>query len=298
MSSTSDEEFQTPKKKRYRSSMFHGFSKRNAKYHKITPDKPKSDKTGQADNSSCASGSTPRLLVQTEIETSSLQSDCDSDLSSSEESVFDGNYDQDTEINDCDQQIQNDSSLSLTEMNSDGSSFSSLITSSEEDINSSASDIDVSDSQNTSDSDEYASEMAASSVDEHSDVENSLRNKIDNPLYDGCKFSQYKAYVLIMLYVTKNSLSKEGFDELLQLLSALLPPNCKLPKSVYQLKETLKKCLNYKEPKQHFYCENCQQSLPDKRACDRETCQGNQAKTLEFYDLDMAEQLKRFFQGN
>ncbi|CAC5355787.1 unnamed protein product [Mytilus coruscus] len=276
-------EYRTPKKKRYRSSIHHGFSKRTAKYHKVSPDKYCRSNTSR---------STRPLLSKQHLDKSH------GTANSHSQKVSQDNAMQGSEIDfgQTDEPHVHVQEQEIDQGELEESSESCSISLTDEEEASSLSDISE---LNSSSSDDFLMDHSTTDCsDENSGTENSSRDNVAKPLYDGCELTQYKAYILIMLYVTKNSLSRDGFEELLQMLSVLLPPSSILTTSVYQLKDTLKKNLGYNEPIQHFYCQNCQQLLKDKSKCLRESCQREKAQVLEFYDLGMTQQLKNFFQDD
>ena len=115
-------------------------------------------------------------------------------------------------------------------------------------------------------------------------------------IYKGCRHSLLTSYTMVMLFVMKHSLSKEAFADLLLLIATHLPVSSVYSKSIYKLKEFLKDFIKIKEPKVHIMCEICHQLL-DGEYCTSTLCRGRNAKTLEFHDLHLMDQLRDLFQG-
>ena len=116
------------------------------------------------------------------------------------------------------------------------------------------------------------------------------------PIYKGYSHSLLTSYTSVMLFVTKHSLSKEAFSDLLLLIATHLPVSNVYTKSIYKVKEFLKDFIDVKEPELHSLCENCHQIL-DGKPCTSIHCRRINAKTLEFHDLHLQDQLKDLFKG-
>lgn len=307
-SSSDDEEFRTPKKRRYRSSILHGFSERTAKYHKVSlpPSNGNGDSTSASRNLSTCRKFTNIDANSTDDDLSEL--DIESEKHQHLDHVSDTcNSTHATPLSDLSAPGYIDSPHSSRSLSNDEDSTSSICsldmshTSNDEQEFKSGSSLSISDQSFDSDTTDSDREIRDSdphtSDSEYGQSFNIHDKELDNPLYEGSEFSEMKTCIMIMLFVTKHSLSKEGFEELLKLISILLPKKNRLPNSSYHLKEKLKTCMNYEEPRIHYFCENCQQLLPDKQHCQNNVCITKSAKKMEFYDLKMEEQLKKLLQG-
>lgn len=104
-------------------------------------------------------------------------------------------------------------SLSVSPMSNSDALTTSIITS-----YSSSSNTDVENSEPDSHS---SDDISDSESDASLSSENELDEDLAKPLYDGCRLSKIAVYSIIMLYVTKQSLSKDGFEELLQIISVI-----------------------------------------------------------------------------
>ena len=78
---------------------------------------------------------------------------------------------------------------------------------------------------------------------------------------------------MIMIYVTRYKIPKSGFTHLLHIIAAHLPKKTNYCTSVFKLKESLKKSMNFKEPVTHKFCEKYQQLLEHDQTCTNDVCE-------------------------
>ncbi|XP_062014790.1 uncharacterized protein LOC133731433 [Rosa rugosa] len=67
-----------------------------------------------------------------------------------------------------------------------------------------------------------------------------LVSEAELPLFTGCPFTKMSATVMFYKFKARNSLSDSGYDELLEMVRSLLPPDNILPSSLYSTKKLLK----------------------------------------------------------
>jgi predicted amidophosphoribosyltransferase len=100
---------------------------------------------------------------------------------------------------------------------------------------------------------------------------------------------------MVMLFVIKHSITKDGFSELLQLFKTFLPTTSEISTSVYHVKEILKECVNLLKPKRNYFCERCQREVVSESAnC---SCSNETTKKHSFHSLNLEKQLSDLFQG-
>ena len=113
------------------------------------------------------------------------------------------------------------------------------------------------------------------------------------PLYEGARVNRLQSIVLISQFSLKHGLSTKTLTELLQLLSALLPRETVLPKSVYLFKKEVTQLLPHAHLVQkHRYCKTCQSLLSESSVCG---CENSQLD--DFITIPIAPQLKRMMEG-
>lgn len=79
------------------------------------------------------------------------------------------------------------------------------------------------------------------------------------PLYNGCCMSTLQVVLIIASFAASISLTNDGLQSLLSLLTLLLPEDSLLPKTVY----LFKKLLPPYEGKTIFFCPKCENTLED-----------------------------------
>lgn len=263
-STDSNDEYKTPRKakRRYRRTIHHGISERMAKYHQQAP---------PATSESLAA-------VRTEMSFSDVRDRGAASASTPQE--VEQIVTRETSSSDNNFSYHSDTSTSdhtVSEEETTESTFSSVFDYTDEDM-------DISDN---------GQEEAFPEILDPLDI-----CEDEMPVYDGSKLSKKASYTMVMIFVTRYKLPQSGFLHLLQILAAHLPKSSSYCTSVYKIKEKLKKYMDFKDPVIHKYCEKCQQLLHDGQSCTRDICVASSAKTLEFHDLQVADQLTTMFKGN
>jgi len=115
----------------------------------------------------------------------------------------------------------------------------------------------------------------------------------DQPLYPGAAsdLTVFMAYLLIFQYSVRHSLTKKALQELLQLISVLLPSGSTCPRSVRSLKNFFTQRFPNQKPSMQQYCSNCLKLLSSDQSC------GCHATTSEFVTVPLGPQLKARLEG-
>ena len=114
-------------------------------------------------------------------------------------------------------------------------------------------------------------------------------------LYEASKITVFDSYLLLFHYVTKHSLTHKAFTELLQLVSAFLPPSVKIPGSVHRLKHLFSNLFPHSQPTVHYYCDVCLASTSQGSVCSTVGCYGRHQGT--FLTMPIGPQIKRMMEG-
>ena len=117
------------------------------------------------------------------------------------------------------------------------------------------------------------------------------------PLYPGAAITLGTFMLLLAVFCTKHSIIGDGVQQLLQIISLVLPNEHKLCTTLYAYKKYFK---NLKNPLvYHYYCKHCMANIEDltKDKCDNNFCQQPFDKTDKTYFLEMPiiNQLKNMF---
>lgn len=123
----------------------------------------------------------------------------------------------------------------------------------------------------------------------------------ETPLYPGCStFTIMSAIVTLYKHKAANNLSDTGYDELLDIIRVMIPPNNSLPKGIYETKKLLKIfdlgyekihacandcCLFRKENKDMNACPKCGTSRWKTNAQSNVVREGVPAKVLWYFPI-------------
>ncbi|XP_021364208.1 uncharacterized protein LOC110457319 [Mizuhopecten yessoensis] len=249
----------TPVKKRtYKSAIFHGISTKRARYHKVAPEK--------------------RGSSNISYENWKFVADADGKQTENSASLV------------LDEGTENDANLIHDERIN---SFSDTT-----DTDEAQEDLSYLSSSSSSSDSELESDNESLSTGQQENTWEAEQENTNPPLYEGCKHTKFSAYSMVMLFVTKRGLCREGFTELLEIIADLLPPSTSFTTSVYKVKDLLKTGINFQEHSTHYFCERCQGLLEDGNPCKNDLCQREESRTLEFCDLNFIEQLKQMFKDD
>ena len=92
--------------------------------------------------------------------------------------------------------------------------------------------------------------------------------------------------VLLFKYALRHGLTAKAIDELLYLMSVLLPKDAEIPQSVRQLKNYFVLIHSEQKPEMQDYCSNCLRLLEGGEKCDCED------KQCQFVTVPLGPQIK------
>ena len=115
------------------------------------------------------------------------------------------------------------------------------------------------------------------------------------PLYEGSEITVFESHLLLFQFSVRHSLSAKAFGELLQVVSAHLPPTAKFPKSVYTLKWFFRSLFPDLSTRAHSYCSCCLKLLEEGTQCENHNCAS--AKVETFITMALEPQLKKRIEG-
>lgn len=116
-------------------------------------------------------------------------------------------------------------------------------------------------------------------------------------IFHGCPHTQMSSCVTLMLLATKHAITNELFTDILHLVSSFLPKPNKFIKSVYSTKEFVKAHMPFKKPVMKYICKSCGAYMDENEACNQDACQQNNSKSLEFFELNLEQQIQELFKG-
>lgn len=117
-----------------------------------------------------------------------------------------------------------------------------------------------------------------------------LPSTTDSPLYEGSEITVFESHLLLFQFSVRHSSSAKAFGELLQVVSAHLPPTAKFPKSVYTLKWFFRSLFPDLSTRAHSYCSCCLKLLEEGTQCENHNCVS--AKVETFITMPLESQLK------
>lgn len=129
------------------------------------------------------------------------------------------------------------------------------------------------------------------------DSETSGSKPVKVHIFLGCPHTQVSSCVTLMLLATKHKIANELFADILLTISSYLPKPNKFIKSVYLTKEFLKAHMPLKKATKKYVCRSCGAYLNDTETCNKDVCQQNSSKSLEFFDLNLEHQIQELFKG-
>ncbi len=112
-----------------------------------------------------------------------------------------------------------------------------------------------------------------------------------DPLYPGAIITVFMSHLLLFQYAMRHSLTKKALDELLRLISVMLPAGSAVPKSVHALKKSLVQMFPDQKPSMQRYCSVCNRLLSHEEQCE---CSG---EVSQFVHVPLAPQLRARLQG-
>ena len=124
-----------------------------------------------------------------------------------------------------------------------------------------------------------------------------LDDRFFEPLYNGAEVTIFDYHISLFHFSLKHCLTKQGYKDLLKLVSQQLPsPNCALT-SLYKLKKFFDHIFNEPAIEKHRYCSSCHHLLTkDEDATG--TCPNKCSAVLEeFIICDIEYQLKAILSG-
>ena len=132
---------------------------------------------------------------------------------------------------------------------------------------------------------------------EHGDASDTYREEDDlQPVYPGATVSIGALMLLLSLFVTKHNLVGDAIQQLLQILSLILPDGHKLCSSVKSFKLFFR---NLRNPLiKHYYCGHCMGCIEDinVKVCPYEKCKRTiKNKTDYFLEMPVKSQLQKLF---
>lgn len=141
-----------------------------------------------------------------------------------------------------------------------------------------------------------SSSSASSAEDcEEADSISECTSLTTSPLYEASKMTAFDGYLLLFHYVTKHSLTQRAFTELLQLVTAFLPPSVRMPGSVHRLKQLFSNIFPHSQPTVHYYCDVCLASTSLGSVCTTVGCYGRRHGT--FLTMPIGPQIKKMMEG-
>ncbi len=176
---------------------------------------------------------------------------------------------------------------------------------SDDDSTSASESYDNSTSAGESESDDDStsdSESDDDSTSESSESEDDLNNSFfdertgaaqpqSTPLYPGAIISIFMTHLLLFQYSMRHSLTKKAMEELLKLISVLVPPGSAVPKSFGALKKFFVENFPELRPSMQHYCSTCHQLLSPQEECQCSTA------VSQFINVPLGPQLKARLEG-
>ena len=111
------------------------------------------------------------------------------------------------------------------------------------------------------------------------------------PLYPGAIITVFMTHLLLFQYSMRHSLTKKALEELLQLISVLVPPGSPVPKSASALTQYFVQTFPDLRPSMQQYCSNCHKLLSPREVCE---CSSG---VSQFINIPLAPQLKARLEG-
>ena len=144
--------------------------------------------------------------------------------------------------------------------------------------------------------DELSFSSASSAEDcEEVDSVSECTSLTTSSLYKASKITVFDGYLLLVHYVTKHSLTHRAFTELVQIVSAFLPPLVRIPGSVHDLKQLFSNVFPHSQPIIHCYCDVCLASMSQGSVCTTVGCYGRRQGT--FLTMLIGPQIKKMMEG-
>ena len=114
------------------------------------------------------------------------------------------------------------------------------------------------------------------------------------PLYEGANLSVLDSYLQLMQFSLRHSLTKQAFDDLLNVISLHLPTNPNM--SAYRLKKFFLTQYHDISFTKHHCCSSCNTNLDGNTtgACSKPGCKGS---AIELLSISIAAQLKGKLEG-
>lgn len=167
--------------------------------------------------------------------------------------------------------------------------------------------LDITDLEEMSDIEELISRHGNSSGESDSELEDTdevedeeIGEETDNvPLYENASVSKLAAHAIVHLFVMEHKLSNQALNDLIRMLSILLPEGHKFARSGYLLKKYFVNLFQEPLPKKHKYCGTCLDFIPpSNNLCSNKVCQELNGSIKEFLEIDLRNQLSRLYKGN
>ena len=166
-------------------------------------------------------------------------------------------------------------------------------------------EVELSDVEQSSSEEESSYESGSESELEEVETEDAFcrktcdLNEDDNVLlYQNAEVSKLADHVMVNLFIMEHKLSHQATEDLIQMISFLLPGGHKFVRSAYLLKKYFVNLFEEPLPKRHKYCGRCMDSIPSSTGiCSNDQCQIVHSPVKEFLEIDLSNQLTRLFKG-
>lgn len=112
--------------------------------------------------------------------------------------------------------------------------------------------------------------MKRKNIDISDSYDSDIGGDVGGPLFPGSNHTQMSSCISMMLYVTKHSLSKEAFADLLPPIFSHIPKPNKCVNSVYKIRQFLKDRMSFKEPIKRYICESCGVYMSRSEICEND----------------------------